>query len=676
MAYRSGTVTRAREAIEDLKIGSVGHYEAMIDGYLKLRDQFAKPFWDTAYDLFENDQFNPYSISAASPRYGIVEVQPARVFGLVQQIESQIVANRPSFVVDPLKARSEDLAKWGGIVVNADWERTRALNSEFRMNVRNTIFTGWGPMLSGVETDYAKARRARKVRDRVAQQCQEDPLLGEIQAELIGEAAQGPDSVSEIRRATNFEMTDLVWNGRVFSRAISPFHFLIDPNCASLEDAEWCGRMIVARLDQVKKNPLFTSTRGLKPSAISTFAPLARQSLSPKESSSIIGTTAREGTDDCYERILLFELAVRQPDGTWNKCVLAKDHGKPLQEVEDWYDIGCPYRLLRWNHTSRRVFATSDVQSVMNEVIEEREVLTRLHDAHLRSPLDTYVGSRQRFTQDTDIVPVTVPGVGQILLLENIQPGEDASKALTLLQKGGEMDKVLPYLAILERRYQEATGLGANQQSQALKSETSATEAAEIAKWASARGRSKFAFCEEFAANVAGDRLGLICQFYGPEDIAALAGPEAAKFWVKERFTAGDIQAGLSVRVEQGSMQPRDDASVAAVLQALWSACINPQTALLANVHINAHETFSEWLRRIGVPVGSKLLNETGPDLNMKLGAIMQMLASQGQAGGGGAPGVPASGRGGGAAPPAKSSNGPSGKAEARQEQGSQGKSY
>ena len=79
MAYRGGAY-RAREAIQDLKIGSPAWYEAMIDGYLKLRDQCAKPFWDTAYDLFSNEQFS----YTHNPRWGIQEVAPSRVFGLVQ----------------------------------------------------------------------------------------------------------------------------------------------------------------------------------------------------------------------------------------------------------------------------------------------------------------------------------------------------------------------------------------------------------------------------------------------------------------------------------------------------------------------------------------------------------------------------------------------------------------
>lgn len=638
----------SREAIEDLKVGTVAWRESQIDGYLKLRDKFAKPHWDCAYDLFENEQFG-FRLNPAGTHYGLVEVQPARVFGLVQQIESQVVANRPKFIADPLKARAEDLAIWGGEVTNNDWERSRSMMPELRMNVRNTILTGWGPMLSGVDTDYDAARRDRKRRHKIADQIQSDPLLGEVQAELAGEMAQGLDSVDEPKRDTTYEMHDLQWKGRVFSRAISPFQFVIDPNCASLEDAEWCGRLIIARLDQVKANPFFENTRGLKANLGLIGSPEARSSVSP-EHGRWNRTFGRMMSARDLDRVILFETFERQADGTWDKVIWAKDHKKPLQVVKDCYDIGCPYRLLRWNHTSRRIFATADVQAVMTEVIEERELLTRMHDGHMRAPVDVYVADNQTITQDTDIHPLTVPGIGLVLPLP--LNGRPLDSVMDLLKRNPQTGDTIAYLQVLERRFEVATGLGANQQAAALKSETSATEAAEIAKWASARGRSKYAFAEEFAAGVAQDRLGLTCQFYDEHDIAALAGPEAAKFWVKEKFTAGDIQSGLALRVEQGTMQPKDDASVAAVLKELLTYCITPQTAPIANIYINAFETMQELLRRLGIPKGSKILNQVGPDITQILAQAMSQMSQAGGAGGGSP---------GGGAPT------PSGRAEASQ---------
>jgi hypothetical protein len=508
---------------------------------------------------------------------------------------------------------------------------------ETRMATRNCILTGWGPMLSGVETDYAAARRDRKRRFKVAEQIQSDPMLGDIQADIIGQIAQGMDSVDEPRRETNYEMTDLVWKRRVFSRAISPFQYLIDPNCASLPDAEWNGRIIIARLDAVKMNPDFENVKNLKPTAVFNGTPEARAAMSPE-----MGRWNRLPGygDQGIARVILYELFVRQPDGTWDKVVLARGHKKPIQVVKDCYDIGNPYRLLRWNHTSKRIFATSDVQAVMTQVIEERELRTRLHDGFMRSAVDNYVGSKQLFSDDTAIHPTTVEGIGNILLLENLAPGMNPDMALRPMARNGQMSESIAYLQILERDFQVASGLGANQQSMALKSETSATEAAEIAKWTNSRGRSKFAFCEEWASGIALDRLGLICQFYDEHDIAALAGPEAAKFWVKEKFTAGDIQAGLSIRVEEGTMQPKDNASKAIQLKDLFTACINPVTAPIANVYINAGETFQELIRTMGVPRGSKIANEVPPEVTQMLSQfLMQMGMAQLAGGAGAAPG-------------------------------------
>lgn len=644
---------RAQEALQDLKIGSCAWFEKQIHSYIKIRDKIAKPYWDAAWEAFENEQFSGFNMNATS--FGLVQVQPARVFSLVQQIESQVVGNRPKFVADALKARAEELAEWAEALVNADWERTKAMMSQLRLNTRNTILTGWGPMLSGVETDYDAARRDRKRRMKQAERMQLDPVIGEIQAEFIGEAAAGPDSVDEEERETTFEMNDLILSQRVFSRAINPYQFVIDPNASCIEDAEWVGRIIIAQLDAVKGNPNFRNTRDLKANFTLAGSSEAREAISPDGTGRVKTMYGDMVTSD-VARCVLYELFVRDRTGSWGRHVLAKDCDKPLQIVDDTYDIGCPYRLQRWNHTSKRIFATSDVQSVMSEVVEEREIRTRLHDQFLRAAVDTYVADKIIFGDDAELHPLTVEGIGNIIL-GNLN-GRPIDSAIGLMKRNGQMGDALQYLSIIERSFQVSTGLGANQMASALKSETSATEAAEIAKWSSARGRSKYAFAEEFAAGVAMDRLGLICQFYDEDDIAAIGGPEAAKFWVKERFTAGDIQAGLSLRVEQGSMQPRDDASVLAMLKEMFLWTITPATAPIANMHINSSEVFQEMLRVMGVQKGSKLAQDSG-------GGLMQQLAMAMQQMGGGMQG----GQGGGGGPPAQSAT-PSGRAEAAQTEG------
>jgi hypothetical protein len=161
--------------------------------------------------------------------------------------------------------------------------------------------------------------------------------------------------------------------------------------------------------------------------------------------------------------------------------VFAKGHDKFLREEKSPYDLGCPYKLLRWNDIGQRIFSVSDIQPVLTHVIEEREIRTRLHDAYMRAAVDVYAFDRSLLSAEEDIRPLTMEGIGLMLPL-NGMTGRPIDQVVRLLPRNPQTNEALAYLSIIERNIQEGTGLGANQQLQALKSETSATEAAEIAR--------------------------------------------------------------------------------------------------------------------------------------------------------------------------------------------------
>lgn len=631
----SAYANEAVQAVMDTDRGTPPWYQRLVDGYFALRDQYAKPHWDIARELFELEQFSGIQ---SSPTFGLVEVQPPRVFGLVHALESQIFNRVPKFYVEPLRAQSEDLARWCEVAVNAQWYRDSKLHDETRAVLRDCILTGWGWMMSGVEVDFAAARKARRARMKRAEEMQKDPALGVIAGEVLGEFAAGTDSVNVPETTGTYEMHSLQWHRRVFSKRVSPLEVFVDPNARSLDDARWVGRLIVADIEQVKANTNFQNTEGLRPSKVFSAIPEARAQQAQQEIAGGAKTGAMYGmrlVPDAYQFVALYELFERQGDGTWDKIVFAHDHPKPLQMVKDAYAIGCPYRLLRWNQTGERIFAISDVQAVMTQVIEEREIRTRLHDQYMRSAVDTYVMNRQLFPTPEDLHPMTVPGIGMVYT-GNFD-GHTRQQVMDLLPRNPQTGEAMNYLALIERNIEQGTGLGPNQQAAPLKSETSATEAAEIAKWATNRGQSKYDAFNHFVAGVAQDNIGLHAEFSTPEDMAVYGGVEAAKLWNREKFTDADIQFGLSIKVEQGSTQPRSDAQRVAAMQTVMTMLSGPAGVLWAQ-KFNVTEVLNEWARGMGFQTGSKLLNpEMGDEAFSEMAAQM-MLMQGGAMGAGSAP--------------------------------------
>jgi len=629
--------SEAAQFIHDNMKGKHPWWEQLIVGYQRERDRFAKPYWDLARECYEQEQFTGY---AYADRYTLEQVQPPRVYGLVHSIESQVYNRNPKFFVQPMTAKQEKLSKFAEDALNTEWLRDARLQREARLCLRDTILTGWGFMLSGVEGDHDAMARARRRRQALAQKLQQDPVLQQQVGELVMQMESARDSIAAQPSETTFEMDDRVWKGRVCSRRVSPDDIVIDPNATCLEDARWIGRVIYADYEMVMADDRFKNKSRLTPTSVfmgTSDKPWKRNGRPFINSGK---TTAVSGPDDVpmpYKYVEIFEIFERQPDGTWDMKVFAKNQEKFLREEVAPYDLGCPYKMLRWNDIGQRIFAVSDIQPILTHVIEEREIRTRMHDAFMRAAVDVYAFDRSIMSTEEDIRPMTMEGVGLMLPI-NGMTGRPLDQVVRLLPRNPQTNEAMAYLAVIERNIQDGTGMGANQMMQSLKSETSATEAAEIARNAGARGQSKYSAFNDFIAQVAHDRLKLAAQFYDAGMLAVLAGPEAAEMWIKEEFTTPDIQWGLNVSIEVGSMQPRNDTTRAqAVTTAIQLAKSDPVAAQM----LNLPRLWQEFFKLLGFQNGSEFLQEMAPD-QMSQMYMQAALMGMGGAAGGSPPGGPA----------------------------------
>lgn len=609
----------------------VNFYLGLVDVWFRERDRVAKPSWDTARELYNCELFSGYQQQAL--RYEVDTVQPPRVLGLVQTSESIIFNRTPKFYCQPATVRQEKLARFCEIALNTEWRRDWNLIMESRLCLRDCLLTGIGIMLSGVACDYEYMRRRRAKRQREVEKRQQDPLFGTVDANIRAQSALGPDSVSFPESTTSSEMDDLIWNGRIFSKRVAPEDFICDVVATCIGDASVVGRRIYMRLDALKADD--TIDHGRQVQATHTL----NQKTGRYQAVNSIGQRGHQvespgDTTAGYDYAEVYELFIRQPDGKWDMALLSRDVDDFLRYEEDVYMLGCPYKVLRWNHLGNRMLCVSDVQPIMTQVIEEREIRTRLHDAYMRGAVDVYAVDSQAMHSEEDMQSVTMPGIGEFIKLN--MNGRNAQQVITLLQRNPQTQEALAYLAIIQKDIETGTGLGANQMLNPLKSETSATEAATIQQYASARGQIKYEAFNEFISSVALDRLKLAAQYYTDEDMAGVAGPEAAVLWAMEMFERGDIQFGLNVFVEQGSMQPRNDQTrLQAVQFALQAANTNPVPAQLLNVI----ELWKEFFRLLGFESGSKFLND-GVDASM-MQEMSAMMGTMGVGAGGGSEAAP-----------------------------------
>jgi|DEB19_MinimDraft_3_1074340.scaffolds.fasta_scaffold12914_1 hypothetical protein len=607
MSKKSVFASEYGQQVNDIRRGTPAWDIALIEGYLRERDRCAKPHWDLARELYEQDQFQGWRLKE---RYMIDQVQPPRVYGLVHQIESQVYNRSPKFYVSPMTPKQEKLAKWGELVMNTEWLRDSRLQKEARLCLRDCVLTGWGFMLSSVEGDYEKFRKQRLARQKLAQKIQSDPAIGSMIDRVTQVMRMTPDSIVAEESETTYEMDDRVWQGRVCSRRVSPDDIVIDPNATCLEDARWIGRVIYADYDSVMSNPLFQNTKGLTPTKIMNGVMERTNYGTVPRASVLAGKQAAfsHGPFDIptpYQYVELYEIFERKSNGDWNMKVFARGHDKYLREEDAIYDLGCPYKMLRWNDIGARIFSVSDIQPVLTHIIEEREIRTRLHDQHMRGAVDCYAFDRTLLPTEEQIRSFTVEGLGMLLPMDNVG-GRSIQQGMQLLPRNPQTNEAIAYLQVIERNIQDGTGLGANQMMQALKSETSATEAAEIARNAGARGVAKFSAFNDFIANVAHDRLKLAAQFYDPGMIAVLGGIDAAAMWMGENFTKADIQWGLNVTIEIGSMQPKNDQTRA---QAITTALTIMRQDPIAAQMLNVPRIWQEFFSLLGFQEGSDFLN-------------------------------------------------------------------
>lgn len=603
-------------------------FMADIQEYWDLRATYCDELWNYAQELYEKSIFAEGQLAQVTLEGR--NIIPARVYGYIQYLLTQVFLRRPKFLLRPDTAKLETLMLHMETALNNFINRMHV--RQFQMAGADCGLTGTGWVWVGCEINKDKATAARMRRKRVAEAMNADPALAILGDQIIADVVASGDSINlEESAELTYQMDDRVRRENIFIRHTPHKHMVYDASADTFDDMLWVGEEQYVPIEFVKSDKSLQNTEGLQPTA--TIKGMWRFT----GGSSNIGRGGRKrfiGENTGRRQVVaLYPVFAKNQDGTWDKYLFAKGHKQFLQKEIAKYDLGCPAIPLQWNETGDKIFAVSDITQGMDTILTEQLLKTRLLDATSREAEDILLYDKDK-CKDIESAMHDIGEVGLGIPVSGGMPQGGIRQVADFLQRTSKVDRLLPYLAILERDYEMAWGMGPNQQLQALRSDTSATESAELAKNAQVRMAIKAQRAEEFVSNVGKKVLQLMAQFYSPEQIEALAGIEAAKAWQREDFTKSDIQDGLSVEVEIGSMRPEtDDVRMQVLNSIVQEVMANPVLGQTWNLQ----EVQKLRAKVLGVRDGSKILNTAAGNEALMMG-LMQLAMMQGGGGKGSAP--------------------------------------
>lgn len=567
-------------------------------------------------------------------------VRPPRLYSLIAGMETMLFHRRPKFFVKPYTGRLEKLAADFERLANVAWDRFVS-KKEFRWLIRDAAKYGRAWAMLGYEFDEDEERSRLNERRRNAQTLNEAAMAAQAPADEMAEAA-APVEVgeNEVEEET-FWGDERSRSRRPSVRRLPPGDVTCDPDAMNEFDAGWIDYRCFVDLESLKNDPFMRGAKKVKPAGRMDRGQW-KQTL---RGGSIIQSPAEyEGSggagksSDTFAYAEIHYTAVKRPGGAWDVMVYAHDHDFFLRKMRAPYWFGCPFMSLSWNDDGDSMEVVSDAERLLPGIVEEAGIRSRLKDHWNRKPNDVSLVDDRMLNNTSNRAAIEVQGTASFIPVK--VPGEAGVNQMPLgnyihqLQRNTAIGEVYQHLQLIERDFMAVTGLGPNQQLQAMKSETSSYEAQEVARNARARGVEKQEAVEDFASRLIHRLLMLLAQFFDAERIAELTTGEAAARWRTYVFTPGDVQDNLGVEVERGSMRPQSsDAREQLFNQMLQLALTNPAFAAKTNIE----EVFMRLMEERGVLDGTKLLNDN-VNLTEMVVAMMQQTLLGARPGGGAAP--------------------------------------
>lgn len=516
--------------------------------------------WGKARHAFRGD----VSTAAFSAVDALFQGTPERFvrglpYAAVMTTTAALTPNRANFNVDASRESARDKAVLSRVLLNNKWSSDERQWLQEKAVNELQIF-GYVVGFIGYETNYQewekKLEAEQKRLEERAALSQEERFLDEaVDFELAAEL--GPDNSPKPLRG------EADHTGRweeVYARIISPYDYVCDPDAENMVNGpRWEGRRIRMRLVDLQNNPRYKRavrmkvkptrfTRNGGSGEVDSVRDRRRNSVTFKQAS----MPASHQIVEVYEIYDYTDPDFADQGGALISFVLGMDD--LLERRVNPYGRR-PYVVEEVNGMHDDLFPQSDFNPWEDLWYAFQDIFYRFIRQLRKAPNTTLMIDQSAEGNNRDEIEGLISGDdGGIAWLDFAgKPAAQVIQELRTAQVSGEYINALNFILQMIRI---TIGLGPNQLGGApLKSETSATEAAEIGRFTRSRLQLKENALNRFMNKMARNWLATLFRFVDLEDIQGMVESklvDAASFDAS-RVNASTL-ADIDIEVEAGSM--------------------------------------------------------------------------------------------------------------------------
>lgn len=549
-------------------------------------------------------------------------------YAMSMTTQAALVANYPAFITKANRSDAREMAKLARMVLKNKWncDDRQYLMSKWVLCCRHT-----GKMISHLvyEGDWkdveAKHAEEEKRIERRADMSTEEAALDETaEALVMADMQEIDDSKALIGETANHDVAPQ----NVGVEFVSPFNYFPDPEAGNLWNGvrfEFIRRR--ARLRDLRMNKAYKNTDQLRPNMATREVYMAARANLPEDYQMVEYFVGYDYEDPEFKdkggaMIVIVpdqRLELYHGPNPWRR--------RPIVVGEWNADISDP-------DSEMAIHPQTDFDSWKDYWAAFEDIMFRAFRQLQKAPYSTIAIDDESQATDEQLEAVlknSGPGIVRIAL-----DGKKINEVLMELQTKQVSPEYLNYLRFILEMVRIFEGLSANQLGGgALKSETSATEVAEIGNMSRARLDVKDRALRRFLVATARNYLSGVFDIHEIPEIIEWVGDEVASEIDADKAKMGSLM-DISISIEAGSMAPEGPQQKFAKLQMLL--------ALLQADPILAQTQNREWLMDLISDIFADWDTGREPfvDFTDAQAQVYRALqAMQGGAGGGSPPAIP-----------------------------------
>lgn len=571
--HRRASMTKTVESTDQDR---ADYYSAEIATSETMRRKH-EPRWREAIRAYNNEEDRVDSIETAVLELSNdTMVRSGLPYAMSKTTEAALVANYPAFITKAMRSDAKERAKLARMVLKNKWncDDRQYLLSKWVLCGRHTGLMISHMVYEGDWTDVEMKQKERQAKiDARADMTSEEAMLDETAQALVDADMQEiEEGQALIGETANHDVAPR----NVGVEFVSPFDYVPDPEAKNLVNGvRWEFIRRRARLMDLRANKAYKNTDELRPNMATREGYMRARAEVPEAYQMVEYYIGYDYEDPEFKE-----------DGGAMIVIVPDQHLILYREKNPWGRR--PIAVGEWNadisdpDSEMSIYPQTDFDSWKDYWKAFQDIMFRAFRQLQKAPYSTIVLDETSEMTDEQIIAVLAnsgPGVVRAALGE-----KPISQVLMELQTKQVSPEYLNYLRFILEMIRIFEGLSANQLGGgALKSETSATEAAEIGNMSRARLDVKDRAVRRFVVATARNYLAAVFAFHEIPEIIEWVGEDVASEIDADKAKLGSLM-DISVSIEAGSMAPEGPQQKMAKLQTFLQAlALDPMLQQLQN---------------------------------------------------------------------------------------------